>query len=451
MLKQIGMNYDRTTSLRSGPRGLLSLFFSLWCLLLINFACKKSCLENEIPKIPDKPMQLPRGNPIGEMVTARIGDQGGSITSKDGTIKIEIPAGAVHTTATFSIQEVENVLNNKGKAFRLLPENFTFKKPVVLTYNYGNMSPDGLNPDFLFLAYHDGDGYFYSANKTRGNRQKQTLSVTTIRFGDWTFYAPYALHFPDHNPENGELRLGEGEEAVIGLKVALPDRYDTEYARIHLPDIGHSRTSEKVAWSYTPEKGTLTSNPGLASVTYKAPAKVNSTEKIYVNVTITGNLETDNQGNRVQQIQIRQPVVIHPEGYFIVTEDGVEMAASEFFGDYFQVTGSQLVAYFPNGYILLCYAYGNTGSFPYNRHDTPGSALMELSQNGREGMMVYRPKVCDKDTTRVFSPGTFNMKTVAQKAGEYFEGDFSVTLYGFDYCRKGRTKNLSGRFRFRKT
>lgn len=442
------MKYNKTTIGEASSRCLLLLLF-VW-LHLFSASCKKERTNDENPHQPQNPLKLPHGNAKGEIVELPIGTAGGTLTSKDGTMKIEVPAGALDATTTFSIQEVENVLKNKGRSYRLSPENLVFKKPIFLTYYYGDLAMDGLNPDFLFLAYQDKDGYFYSANKTKGNREKRTLSIQTTHFSDWTFYSQYDLHFPNHSLVNGELRLIEGEEAVIALKATPLDKYDGEYSQIKLTELASGNYIQQAIWDYAPKKGVMNLNPAQASVTYKAPAKVDVTERVYINVTINGNLGTDNLGNKVQQMQIRQPVVVSPEGYFILTENGTEMSSTDFSGIYIHVLGSELVANFPNGYNMSCYIYGGIGDYPYNEHGVPGGAVIALSMNGKDGMMTFRARDCDKGGALAFSPGSLKMKSFALKKGEYFEGEFSATLYGYEFCQNARTKSLSGKFKFKK-
>ena len=427
------------------------LLITLMVFLQAISSCKKTTIsENEAPTTDLRPLQLPHGNTTGDIITAVMGNEGGTIKSKDGTLSIEVPPGAIDATTTFSIQEVENVLKSKGRSYRLLPEGLNFKKHVTLTYYYGDIAMEGINPDFLFLAYQDKNGYFYSANQTKGDRQKQTLTVTTTHFSDWTFYAQYDFYFPNDKLVNGELRLIEGEEAIIELRAMPVDKWDVEYAQIQLPDISYGEVLQRAVWDYSPKIGTMNSNTNPASVSYKAPAKVNSIQTVYINVTINGNLGNDNLGNVVKQMQIRLPVVISPDGYFILTENGNESAATSFNGEYIPLAGSQLTAGFSNGYLLNCYVYGDTGGFPYNMHGTPGGATIELVQNGKDGMIVFRPESCSEGNSLIFSPGEFTMKSVAQQKGQYFEGEFSVTMYGYEYCESGRTKTLSGKFRFRK-
>lgn len=442
------MKYQKTNPLKTRFRQLL---FGICCLVLISTGCEKDGIKDEKPDAPAKPLQLPHGKPVGEIAIAQIGKEGGTLTSKDGIIKMEVPAGAVEAATTFSIQEVENVRETQSRSFRLLPENVEFKKPVTLTYNYEKIALDGVNPDFLFLAFQDKDGYFYSATKTRGNRQNKTLTVQTTHFSDWTFYSQYDLYLPGDKLANGEIRLVEGEEITLELRAVPLDKLDGDYAQMQLAGLAHVNYIQRATWDYAPKKGTMISK--AASATYHAPAKVTGVEKVYINVTINGELGKDNLGNDVQQMQIRQPVVIYPEGYFILSENGVEMSAFNFAGEYIQMLGSQFVAFFPNGYSLAVYTYGSTtGGFSYKQHGTPGSAAIELTQNGKEGMIVYRPKQCEgEDNELYFSPGEVTIKSIALKKGDYFEGEFSVTLFGYGWCEKPRSKNLSGKFRFRKT
>lgn len=430
--------------------GLSFCLLAVMCFWMGFSSCSKTgSAGTGIPDKPSQPLQLPLGEVLGEIASASIGSAGGALTSKDGTLTIEVPAGAVTATTAFSIQEVGSVLKNRARTYRLMPESVDFKQPVKLVYNYNGLVSDGANPDHFFLAYQDKNGYFYSANRTKGDRQRQTLTVTTTHFSDWTFYNQYDLFFPGRSLANGELWLLQGEEATIELRAKPIDDFSVEYGRIQLPDLTGNLMVQKAIWDYSPKKGTLTmAAPG--SAVYKAPAKVDRVERIFINITINGNLGKDNLGNIVQQMQIRQQVVVMPDGYFTLSENGAEIAATDFSGEYTPALGSQLTASFPNGYQLFCYVDGGIGSFPYDVPFIQGTAHVQLLKDGGNAMLVYRPKVCDDSNTELFySPGAFIMKSVASRPGAYFEGEFTVTVFGFDYCESGRTKSLSGKFKFR--
>ncbi|WP_276483988.1 hypothetical protein [Paraflavitalea pollutisoli] len=50
-----------------------------------------------------------------------------------------------------------------------------------------------------------------------------------------------------------------------------------------------------------------------------------------------------------------------------------------------------------------------------------------------------------------YSPGSFVLKKVGLKKGEYFEGEFTATFYFFSWCQRSDKKSLSGKFRIRAT
>ena len=106
------MKYQKTNPLKTRFRQLL---FGICCLVLISTGCEKDGIKDEKPDVPAKPLQLPHGKPVGEIAIAQIGKEGGTLTSKDGIIKMEVPAGAVEAAATFSIQEVENVRKTQSR------------------------------------------------------------------------------------------------------------------------------------------------------------------------------------------------------------------------------------------------------------------------------------------------------------------------------------------------
>jgi hypothetical protein len=444
------MLYNKTIPYHANAIHFLILLLSIGCLLIFNTSCKKSMVDVRDEDKPNQPLQLPHGKPIGEITTMTIGEAGGTLISRDGVLKIEIPAGALTKTITVSVQEVENVLKNRGKSFRILPANMVLKKPINLIYDYGNLHLDGLNPDFLFLTYQDKAGYFFSANRTKGRQQTQTLFVQTTHFGDWNFYARYDLYYPNHTLVNGELRLTEDEEAIIGVRATLVDNYDTEYGQMLKQETTASQMLQKAVWDYSPKKGLINNNQANASITYKTSTKVGVPERVYIETTVKGDLAVDNLGNKLKNIQLTQAIVINKNGYFILSENGVDMASNDFGGQFIPALGPEIVANFPNGYNLSCFIYGKTGRFPYNQHGVDDSAVITLSKHNQGGMFVFRSTDCEKREGLTFSKGSFNMKTIATKSGEYFEGDFTVTLYDFDFCKNGITKNLSGRFKFKK-
>ncbi|MFT3675133.1 MAG: hypothetical protein QM781_04470 [Chitinophagaceae bacterium] len=421
-------------------------------LLLLSsvfISCKKNSQGTEQPDSPANHLKRPHGNPTGEATTIRIGSQGGELISNDGRMKIIIPTGAVTETVLFSVQEVENVLESEAKSYRLLPEEVNFQKPVTITYYYGGLELGTMHPDFLFLAFQDREGYFYSANKTRGDRQQQTLSVATSHFSDWTFFSEYELFFPDdHALVNGELHLLEKEQARI---ILTSRRLDKKKDTAELPEVSADPVIHAATWNYSPKTGTMIPiRDFLPGVTYKAPDKVSGTERTFINATINGNLGTDNRGNTVNQMQFIVPVVMNGDGYFILSEHGMEAAAIDFSAIYMPGMGCQFSASFLMGYTLNFNTYGaGLGNFAYGEHGQEGMASLGLSTINTEAFLSFRPKDCQQGGA-FYSPGGVILKSVAHAAGEYFEGEFTAMVYSTDYCKKADSKTISGRFRIRR-
>lgn len=180
------------------------IVYALALAISVFTSCKKDKQEDPIVTPPGEltqKLKLPLGAVIGNAVQKEIGAAGGSIQSPDGVIRITVPAGALETTASFSVQEVENTLETRARSYRLRPEGVNFKKPVTITYHYASIDLGSIDPRLLFLAFQDKDGYYYSANKTKGNLNNNTLTVETTHFSDWTFYSRYDLDVADARVE----------------------------------------------------------------------------------------------------------------------------------------------------------------------------------------------------------------------------------------------------------
>lgn len=425
------------------------MLFGLAILVGLLSSCKKNN-----PADPQQPpvgqVKRPHGPVVGEAAVAQLGAAGGSLTSKDGVLKITVPAGAIDGTTSFSIQEVENVLENGPKAYRLLPEEIEFKKPITLVYDYSSFDLGAANPNMLFLTYQDKDGYFFTANKTRGNRQQQTLTLTTTHFSDWTFFAEYELRFPDGNTlTNGELRVPQGGNARI---VLLSRKFDRKEDHSELPEVIADPVIHAAAWEHSPKIGTIARLDDLPGILYTAPNKVETAQRTFINATINGRLGVDNLGNIVQQIQFRQPVVVVGDEYFTITENGMESDATNYSALYIPGFGTQIGASFLGGYTINIMTYGTaTGGYEYGEHGIDGNASVGLSELDRQGFVSFRPDRCDgQDSDAYYSPGEVTFTSLAKNKGEYFEGYFTVTLWLTDYCKKNTSKKLSGKFRIRK-
>ncbi|HEY6902384.1 MAG TPA: hypothetical protein VI233_17125, partial [Puia sp.] len=76
----------------------------LFCCLVLALSCKKN--KPEQGGTASTPLITAVGSPKGTSVSKQIGASGGSLTSTDNGITIEIPAGALSSDQTITIQPI---------------------------------------------------------------------------------------------------------------------------------------------------------------------------------------------------------------------------------------------------------------------------------------------------------------------------------------------------------
>lgn len=68
--------------------------------------------------------------------TETVGPRGGVITSPDGRVTLEVPAGALDHEIAISIDEVDGGPDGAvGPAYEILPRGTTFNEPATLIYD----------------------------------------------------------------------------------------------------------------------------------------------------------------------------------------------------------------------------------------------------------------------------------------------------------------------------
>lgn len=420
-------------------------------LALSMIACKKS--EENTPEPPppssQQQLKLPLGAPLGNAVIKEIGTAGGTIQSTDGIMKVSIPAGAVEQSVTFSIQEIKNTLGSKGHSYRLRPEGVNFKKPVTLTYTYGSLDIGLTDPRYLFLACQDEQGYYHSAKNTKSNKTNHTLTVETTHFSDWTFYTMYEFEITGGVAVNGKAELREDESIELSIKRLTTKTTNGPLDELLAPlyDPVASAT-----WDLLPKKGTLTINNIDGKAIYRAPKTINAEQEVIVTAMLKDVVAKDNEGNAIRMMQLSQPITLKTGDYFTLSENGNEMYASEFSADFIPGFSIDINAKLPTGANLSCHAWGGKpSSHPYKNNMSPGTAMLELVTSDKESFIIFRPDNCDQPKELFFSPGSFVVTSVANTTGQYFEGNYTATLYHFDYCGKGSSKSISGKFRIKRT
>lgn len=258
-----------------------SFLLSILAAIIFCFSCKKSDVIEKptTPPVVKKPMITGVGTTIGSPVTKSIGAAGGTVTSTDGRIKIEIPAGALAAATTISIQPISNEMKSGfGNAYRLSPHNTTFLKPVTLTFTYKEDEISNTIPELLGIGYQKDNGQWKNAGAVVVDKTTKKISVTTTHFSDWGFFAVSLLH-----PVSA--RLKPSEELDLAVLTVLEE---IEYT---IPDIDLTEpyliAADRVkSWSYSGE-GSLVGNGPQAH--YKAPSRVpaSNPEAVTVNLNLS--------------------------------------------------------------------------------------------------------------------------------------------------------------------
>ena len=77
------------------------------------------------------------GKPLGAAITQTIGPSGGTIATPDGSLNLEIPAGALSQATALTLQLVEKTLpSGAGPGFLVSPKSVQLAKPVSVVWHY---------------------------------------------------------------------------------------------------------------------------------------------------------------------------------------------------------------------------------------------------------------------------------------------------------------------------
>ncbi|WP_126249103.1 hypothetical protein [Chitinophaga rhizosphaerae] len=259
-------------------------------LLLFLFTGGASCTK----KPNDPPLQQqqgivtqqPKGTPVGENYTEMIGSAGGTVTSADGLLEIEIPPGALTNDTEIGIQPLRHTATRPvGKSYRLTPHGHNFKKSVTVRFKYwkynGNLG-SALAPE---IAFQKDSGEWVCTGKTTKDTITKTISVQTDHFSDWALIASMEL-----SPVT--KTLGAGKTVTLkALRYVFPDVGDW-LAPLSLPNAGTGQPMliEKqyiVKWTLH-GPGKLETKGSEAVYTAPASAPAHSTATISVELNVFG-------------------------------------------------------------------------------------------------------------------------------------------------------------------
>ena len=246
-------------------------------------------------------LKTPVGTAVGNPVTKTIGAAGGTVISPDGTLELNIPAGALTANTDIKIEPVTNELpGGIGLAYDLLPDGTKFKKEVTLTFHYKKQDING-DPFSLFIAFQDSAGIWLA---DMDHRNFDT-TANTISLGTWHFTGfgladnlkctanPIKLKANETSEViateivrehyNGPITTVDGAlpvrfTGIVNYYIQVPDKLIINWY-VNKP-IG--RPGGTIGGNA--EDGFIIGNGG--KVTYKAPAHIDRSRKVRVSFTM---------------------------------------------------------------------------------------------------------------------------------------------------------------------
>ena len=226
-----------------------------------------------------------RGVAVGPVATLVVAASGGSVTSSDGRLTLDVPAGALPATTQLSIQAIGNEApGGRGMGYRLLPEGLAFAAPVKLTFHYDDADLRGSEPLALRVAYQDDLRRWNVIRQRTLDEAARTVSVETTHFSDWSMLGGWQL-----SPANTSIGPGLAVDfTIIACATKATDTDElVELVYACVPEIEYFRVDTWLANGI--DGGTVadgqiaTTSPGTAR--YVAPAVAPATPRNPVSVS----------------------------------------------------------------------------------------------------------------------------------------------------------------------
>lgn len=270
-------------------------------------ACNPPSSGAPDPVEQDPVPAFPQGTPTGEAVRLTVGPEGGTFTSADGRLSVQVPAGALAAATDLTVQPITNTApRGGGGAYRLGPAGVTFKQPVQLTFRYGGTLGDAAVG--LVLARQDRQGAWQAHLGTAQDRSERTLTARADRFGDWAWAEAYRL-----DPEQASVKVGQSVKFTLMRCVAPEPDPLTE-------DLIAPLISECAPYTLTPftrnwavngtaggsaTEGTVVKDEGDVAIgTYTAPAQRPDVNPVAVSVDLLRNETGKNTLRLVSTVQV---------------------------------------------------------------------------------------------------------------------------------------------------
>lgn len=228
------------------------------------------------------------GQPIAEATSAVIGSAGGTLHSADGSVSIEVPAGAFSRDETITLQEISHQNHGApGRAWRLGPATLTPALPITLRLHYDDIDLQGTDATELRLAYQDAQRRWIVPAAPALDTASRTLTLSTRRVGDWSRFAKLSL-----SPSAATLKVGQQLALkvlrceVVGFEAGA-EGSDPQLVKDCQPDPQvktHGPRVNGIAGGNASVGTAVWPDPQRAEYLYTAPASVPSPRTVAVSV-----------------------------------------------------------------------------------------------------------------------------------------------------------------------
>jgi hypothetical protein len=230
-----------------------------------------------------------QGVPYGNIASATLGKQGGSIVSDDGNLELIFPQGALEKNTTITIQAQSSTMPASiGTSYKMEPSGTVFKQPVKVVMHYNDNELKEISKEILSLALQSSNAQWSSVKDVSFDTINKTISGFINHFSSLVVYQKAMLQ-----PKSKTIKVNNKFRFYVTEFITVEDIDFAEIweidMRIAFYDVGYFDTKEPPLWSVNGRKGgdaligTISqTNDGFSD--YTAPAKVPDNNPVTVSV-----------------------------------------------------------------------------------------------------------------------------------------------------------------------